>query len=119
MRYTATIQPGRVMVSDHIDDVRSLRGHPRLKVFQPIEMHAGTVPLRAHLLDLSASGALVHSATAPAPGTPVRLTIGGLMRSARVVWQDGVRFGIAFVVPLREVEVERMLAPAPAVTLRA
>lgn len=117
MRYTATIQPGRLMVSDHIDDVRSLRGHPRLKVFQPIEMHAGMVPLRAHLLDLSASGALVHSATAPAPGTPVRLTIGGLMRSARVVWRDGVRFGIAFIVPLREIEVERMLAPP--ITLRA
>lgn len=102
-----------------VEDVRSLRGQPRLKVFQPIEIFAGTTPLRAHLLDLSASGALVHSLAAPAPGTPVRLTIGGLVRTARVVWQDGVRFGIAFAVPLREIEVERMLAPACEMTVRA
>jgi hypothetical protein len=107
-----------MMVAD-MDDVRSLRGTPRRKVFLPIEIYAGTTPLRAHLLDLSATGALVHSITAPMPGTPVRLMVGGLVRSARVVWQDGVRFGIAFALPLREVEVERMLAPAPAMTLRA
>ena len=107
-----------MMVADS-DDVRALRGQPRLKVFLPIELYAGTTPLRAHLLDLSASGALVHSVAAPAPGSPVRLMIGGLVRTARVVWQDGVRFGIAFAVPLREIEVERMLAPAPAMSLRA
>jgi PilZ domain len=118
MRYMPAIQPGRVMVSDHIDDVRSLRRQPRLKVFQPIEIHVGTTPLRAHLLDLSASGALVHSTTAPATGTPLRLTLGGLVRTARVVWRDGVRFGIAFTVPLCETEVERALAPA-VIELRA
>jgi len=109
-----------MMVVDS-DDVRALRGQPRLKVFLPIEIYAGTTPLRAHLLDLSASGALVHCQDAPSPGTPVRLMVGGLVRTARVVWQDGVRFGIAFALPLREVEVERMLAPAPAsmMTLRA
>lgn len=107
-----------MMVADS-DDVRALRGQPRLKVFLPIELYAGTTPLRAHLLDLSASGALVHSVAAPAPGSPVRLMIGGLVRTARVVWQDGVRFGIAFAVPLREIEVERMLAPAPPMPLRA
>ncbi|MES2043743.1 MAG: PilZ domain-containing protein [Pseudomonadota bacterium] len=107
------------MIPDDMDDVRSLRGQPRLKVFLPIEIYAGTTPLRAHLLDLSASGALVHSIAAPATGTPVRLMVAGLVRTARVVWQDGVRFGIAFVVPLRDVEVERMLAPAPAMTMRA
>jgi hypothetical protein len=105
-----------MMVTDR-DDVRSLRGQPRRKVFLPIEIYAGTTPLRAHLLDLSVSGALVHSVTAPAPGTPVRLMVGGMVRSARVMWQDEVRFGIAFMLPLREVEVERMLAPV--MTLRA
>jgi hypothetical protein len=107
-----------MMVADS-DDMRSLRGQPRRKVFQPIEVHVGTTPLRAHLLDLSASGALVHSLAAPEPGAVVRLTIGGLVRSARVVWQDGVRFGIAFLVPLREIEVERMLVPACTMALRA
>jgi hypothetical protein len=105
------------MSSDKSDDMRSLRAQPRLKVFQPIELHVGAMPLRAHLLDLSASGALVHSVAAPAANTALRLTLGGLVRTARVVWRDGVRFGIAFTVPLCESEVERALAPA--IALRA
>lgn len=97
------------MLPDHGDDARSQRGQPRHKIFQPVDMRADGRALRAHLLDLSASGALVHSATAPAPGTPLRLTIGGAERTARVIWCDGVRFGIAFTRPLDEAEVARVL----------
>jgi len=100
-----------MIVQNGIDKARSLRARPRLKVFQPVEIYAGVAPLRAHLLDLSVSGALVHSSAAPAPGTPLRLRIGGLVRTARVVWQDGLRFGIAFALPLLETEVERALKP--------
>ncbi len=97
------------MLPDYIDDVRSLRGQPRRKIFQPVDLHAAGRALRAHLLDLSASGALVHSTTAPAPGTPLRLTLDGSVRTARVVWREGVRFGIAFALPLGEAEVARVL----------
>ena len=95
------------MVRDHNDDDHSPRGQPRRKIFQPIEIHAGSRPLRAHLLDLSAGGARVHSVTAPAPGTALRLTIGGSVRAARVVWREGVRFGIAFARPLCDAEIGR------------
>lgn len=102
-----------------VEDVRSLRGQPRRKVFQPVDLIVGTAPLRAHLLDVSASGALVHSKDAPAPGSSVRLTIDGLLRMARVVWREGPQFGIAFLVPLRDAEVEHLLAPVPAPARRA
>jgi hypothetical protein len=97
------------MFPDYNDDVRSLRGQPRRKIFQPVDMQAAGQAVRAHLLDLSASGALVHSTTPPAPGTPLRLTIGGAVRTARVVWRDGVRFGIAFALPLDAADVARVL----------
>ena len=101
------------MVPDHSDDMRSLRGRPRRKIFLPVDILAAGGALRAHLLNLSASGALVHSVAAPAVGTPVRLTLGGSMRAARVVWQEGVRFGITFALPLHETDVARVLGPAP------
>ncbi|MDH7974975.1 PilZ domain-containing protein [Sphingomonas sp. AR_OL41] len=97
------MQPG----DDH--DVRNLRGHPRRSIFRPVAIQAGATPLRANLLDLSASGALVHSTDAPPAGTALRLTLGGAMRAARVVWQDGVRFGIAFARPLRDAELASLL----------
>jgi len=97
------------MVPDLIEDLASLRGQQRRKVFQPVEIQSGGDVLRAHLLNLSASGALVHSHSAPAPGAPLRLTLDGSVRTARVVWRDGVRFGIAFALPLGEAEVERVL----------
>ncbi len=93
----------------HDKDVRSLRRHPRRSIFRPVAVHTGATPLRADLLDLSASGALIHSAEAPPAGTVLRLALGGAMRAARVVWQDGVRFGIAFARPLHDAELASLL----------
>eukprot|EP01035_Chromulina_nebulosa_P031148 gene31148-41498_t len=83
--------------------------HPRRSIFKPVAVHAGATALRADLLDLSVSGAMIHGADAPPAGTVLRLALGGAMRGARVVWQDGVRFGIAFARPLRDAELAMLL----------
>lgn len=84
---------------------------PRLKVFQPARMVAGATERRVHLLDLSESGALVHSAEpAPAPGAVVTLHLGVKHAPARVVWADGRRFGVRFAVALTRADLDAVLA---------
>ena len=94
---------------NHPTDPRHLRAKPRLKLFEPTELEAGPAPTRAHLLDLSATGALVHSASPPAPGQSVKLALDGKPRQARVMWVDDRRFGVAFRVPLSDGQVTDIL----------
>ncbi|WP_267396351.1 MULTISPECIES: PilZ domain-containing protein [unclassified Sphingomonas] len=101
------------------------RQHTRFKLFMPTVMDAGRGPIRVHLLNLSASGALAHHASPPLPGERVRLDCLGVLRLATVMWSSGSRFGIAFTLPLGEAEVARVIggndAPVaePAMRLRA
>lgn len=96
-------------MTDRID-LRALRGKPRMKLFEPTELRTGSSATRAHLLNLSATGALVHTATPPAPGTTVHLRVGGTTRAARVVWAQGSRLGAAFRVPLPDHEVDALVS---------
>lgn len=86
------------------------RARPRFKLFQPTMMVVGKDLVRVHLLDLSATGALLHHATPPEVGSTMRLECAGNMRLARVVWVSGTRFGIAFTMPLSEGQVTEALA---------
>jgi len=86
------------------------RARPRFKLFQPTTMTVGKDLVRVHVLDLSATGALLHHATPPEAGSTVRLECVGSLRPARVVWVKGTRFGISFTLPLSEVQVTEALA---------
>jgi len=88
----------------------------RTKIFQPGEMHTISGSQRIHLLDLSASGALVYTAgRVPDVGAVVRLTVGAPIGAARVRWVVGKRFGVSFATPLSSelldqlVDVQRSL----------
>lgn len=97
-------------MTDHDDDVRRLRAKPRLKLFHPTELRdAEGAVQRAHLLDLSATGALVHAAEPPASDTTVQLLVDGALRAARVMWTDGRRFGLHFRLPLSDAQVSAVL----------
>lgn len=96
-------------MTDRID-LRALRGKPRIKLFEPTELRTGLGAARAHLLNLSATGALVHTATPPPPGTTVHLRVGDTTRAARVVWAQGSRIGTAFRVPLADREVDALVS---------
>lgn len=94
------------------NQVRRLRGEPRRKIFHPVELRAGGPARRAHLLDLSAGGALAHCADPPATGASIILVIGEALHAASVVWRDGLRFGMAFRFDLSAAEIDRVLAQA-------
>jgi hypothetical protein len=86
-------------------NARLMRSKPRLKVFQPTEMHFERERVRVHLLDLSATGALVHHPSPPPNGAMVQIKCAGMMRAARVMHQDGTRFGVQFLAPLTDEQV--------------
>ena len=93
-------------------ELQRLRTRPRLKLFQPTTMRDGTTTAKVHLLDLSATGALIHAATPPATGARVLVTCGPEQRTATVMWVEGNRFGVAFTVPLSDEQVAATIAPA-------
>lgn len=99
-----------MIVTERDEDVRRLRAKPRSKLFQPTELRdaAGT-PRRAHLLDMSATGALVHAAEPPGPGDTVQLVLAGVARTAQVMWTEERRFGVRFRMPLTDAQVTEIV----------
>lgn len=92
------------------DTPTSARRASRAKVFQPGEMHTISGAQRIHLLDLSASGALVYSAgRVPEVGAVVRLTAGAPIGAARVKWVVGKKFGVSFATPLPQERIDQLL----------
>ncbi|WP_242146981.1 PilZ domain-containing protein [Sphingomonas sp. BAUL-RG-20F-R05-02] len=81
----------------------------RHNLFEPIEITVDRQSVRAHLLNVSATGALVHSAAPPALGATVKLKMLGIERSARVVWSKASRFGVAFDTELADPFLEAAL----------
>jgi hypothetical protein len=93
------------------DTPTSARRISRTKIFQPGEMHTISGSQRVHLLDLSASGALVYTAgRAPDAGTVVRLIVAGtVIGAARVRWAVGKRFGVSFATPLSTERLDELI----------
>lgn len=83
----------------------------RIKLFQPATLVAGDAAIRVHLLDISLTGALAHTAAPPPPHCLVRIDCAGVSRTARVCWREGARFGLHFDQPLRPHQLHA-LAPA-------
>lgn len=96
----------------------TLLSHPgrhatRLKVFQPVALLAGKAEHRAHLLDVSRTGALVHSAAPVAVGERISLRAEGLPIGGTVMWVAAPRLGVAFAAPLADAAIERLTGTAP------
>ncbi len=104
-RFQARVEHGAISSGGRIG-ARQMRGAPRRKLFLPTMMRLDGEPVRVHLLDLSCSGAQVHRAAPPAVGTTIQIDCGGQLRSARVVRRQGDRFGVQFLIPLSEAQVE-------------
>lgn len=84
----------------------------RRKMFEPVTLSFRGTEVRAHFLDLSCSGALVHCETPPAPGHYVNVGAPGLATSGRVMWAKGKRFGIQFSQPLTQAQTDALIAGA-------
>lgn len=85
----------------------------RLKIFQPGEMRVGLARTRVHLLDVSATGALLHCASPPAVGALVEIRCADLTLIARVARQAGTRLGVHFFSQLSEDQRDRLAAARP------
>lgn len=103
------LSAGEVMES-RLDGARHLRAAPRYKLFQPTEISVAGETRRAHVLNLSAGGALLYAMDPPASGTKVLVLCGGRLLSARVAWREDRRFGLVFLTPLANAEISKVVA---------
>jgi hypothetical protein len=83
----------------------------RHKLFEPVDMIVDGIPVRAHLLNISATGALVHSAAIPAAGASVQLMLDGSKHAAHVMWRAAPRFGVSFGSRLSDTALQTILRP--------
>ena len=77
------------------------RAPKRSRVFLSAQYDAGSGPVEARIRDISNSGALLESATAPEAGSDVQLSCGGARLSGQVVWVENGWFGVEFDEPLQ------------------
>lgn len=81
----------------------------RHKMFEPVVLRLHGVPLRAHMLDLSTTGALAHCDHPPQAGDRVRIEAEGVAVIAHVVWVRAKRFGLHFDIALSEATVDGLV----------
>ena len=67
---------------------------------------------RAHVLDLSTTGLLLHADKPLEPGQRIALTFAKLGVVGRVVWAEGRYCGIALIQPLEDRQVQEIVAGA-------
>ena len=82
----------------------------RHKVFEPATMKSASGKYRVHLLDVSATGALMHLNDPPALGSMVTILLGSAPTAATVVWRRGTRFGVTFAKLLDACVINDLLA---------
>lgn len=85
------------------------RHAPRYKMFEPVALTLSGVEVRAHFLDLSFSGALVHCEAPPQAGSYVLVHALDLETSGRVKWANGKRFGLQFSQPLTQPMIDALI----------
>jgi hypothetical protein len=90
--------------------IRERRAAPRIKIFQPVELALRDTRLRAHLLNISTSGALIYARTRVARGERVSLRCSFDLGAARVIWSDGTRIGALFEQPLSQRQLDTLIA---------
>jgi hypothetical protein len=95
------------------------RAAPRYKLFQPTEIVHADKSQRAHLLNLSTGGALVHASEVQTKASRLLIRCGDKRVGAKVMWVSDKRFGVAFDIPLSEEQVASLIAEQAAVVARA
>lgn len=89
---------------------QAARIEPRLKMFQLAGLRVDGTICRAHILDISRSGARVHCMADLARGQRVTLMIEHVQLPGTVLWEDSHRVGLRFHAPLLEEQLRRIAA---------
>lgn len=92
-----------------IDGAHHQRAKPRYKLFAPTEMTVSGKTRRAHILNISEGGALLHANETPRAHEYVYVVCGEQSRGARVAWVRGTRFGVAFTTALAPVQLDKVV----------
>lgn len=92
----------------------SPRAAVRSKLFRLANLLTAHGAERAHLLDVSETGARLHCATRLAAGDEVAIAAAGVTARGRIVWAEGGRLGLRFHRRLGADELARLLAPLAA-----
>lgn len=91
------------------DGAAQRRRTARHKLFEPIALSVRGQAIRAHLLDLSSTGALAHSETPPPLNAFVTINASGVTAMGRVMWISSKRFGVQFSEPLSETMMNALI----------
>lgn len=78
------------------NDGQDHRRSKRIKVFKSADLLVNGVRSRSHILNVSVTGAMVHTPTSVLVGSMIRICAAGLDRHGVVVWKDGSKFGLRF-----------------------
>jgi hypothetical protein len=90
--------------------LRAQRAHPRQKLFHPVRLLTEAGEHRAHLLDISASGALVHTDAPLCADREVKIIDEDFQRSAAIAWVNGNKVGLRFLSPLTDQQAAAIAA---------
>lgn len=88
------------------------RGEPRVKIFQLASLRIDSAASRAHILDISSSGARVHCAVELRRGQRTTLLVEHLHIAATVLWTHDQRAGLRFDARLTDDQLRRISALA-------
>ena len=78
-------------------------------MFLPTEIIIDDAAIRAHILDISTSGSLLHTGTEPRLGSDVVLRLKDGALSAKIVWVGSGRLGIQFTTELSVEQIDDIL----------
>jgi len=88
------------------------RADERSRVLITAHLRTDRQTIRAVLLNLSRSGAMMAAVTHPSAGDSVTLICGALEARAKVIWVKGFQFGLVFERKLHQQQVEAIVALA-------
>lgn len=91
---------------------RERRGDERERVLMTAHLRVDGETERSVLLNISRSGAMMATMSPPPVGGRATLICEGLEAPARVVWNKGHQFGLAFDRPIRGEQVAAIVAIA-------
>lgn len=84
------------------------RKSERLKTFEPISLSEADGEVRAHLLNISKTGALIHAEQTPQIGKIVQVNLLGDWHVGSVAWSSPPRFGMSFAIRLSDEKIARL-----------
>ena len=97
-------QPLALSANEHTEE----RSAARFKIFQPAKISADGVQHRGHVLNVSATGAMVHAVLDVVVGSLIRICVTGLDRRAIVTWKNASIIGVRFTRSISSTQIETM-----------